>query len=759
MKTAWIVAIIPFGLWGSITIYDFGTAISPLHPGAECVTVSGGNGVTWGDARAPRRALTNAIVRAWHEERSTKRSVPPESFQTELSCDAITSVCDDTLRFAVPAGAYQVVIYTGRTGGNAAQVWDITVKQQTRSVRATYAGGHELRKLVLAANADAQGLTLAIATRSRWAVNGIALVPAAGWQAAQNELAVIERPLFLLPDEELKKWKEVPREDYAPAPQWSEAEKTRGFACYTRAWAEPIWPGHVPLQHEIDAPVRAFAASGEYEPLTFALHALKPLARVDFALTDFTNGLHAIRVEDCDVRFVRAMTVRPNYNAVNTYYRAPDVLMPWQPQGLPRGENMRFWITVKVPLGQPEGCYTSLATVRADGAVLQVPLTLRIVPITLLKDESLVFGQYYYTPLRNLRQAPDAFSRAWWQGKAQAELEDLRAHGQNTVTLSLWSSWDKKGKRWQHAFDETQRMVDLMRGVGFTKPLVCSIATESVYEKYCEGRMGSHLSQLEMPPPAFFEEMTQLVREIQAEAQRRQWPELLYYPIDEPSTSPLAVEFMTRTLAAIKQVPGARTYVTADPEHEQFAPMKPYVDVWCCQPFSLGRKAVLDDMRTRGVEYWCYPNHISGENDHTPTLGARMTYGYGLWESGYRALIPWIYQSSSGDPWNYLDGRTQDFFNRSDDDGHPIPVTLWEAYREGIDDGRYLYTLQTWIARARAQGLTTEADAAQSVVDELMKAIPVQPKYKEAGLWAATTLDAWRWRIAEQILILQNKLN
>jgi len=212
---------------------------------------------------------------------------------------------------------------------------------------------------------------------------------------------------------------------------------------------------------------------------------------------------------------------------------------------------------------------------------------------------------------------------------------------------------------------------------------------------------------------------------------------------------------MARVMAAIKRVPGVRTYVTADPEHEQFAPMRPHVDVWCCQPFSLGREAVLADMKARGVEYWCYPNHISGENDHTPTLGARMTYGFGFWQSGYRALVPWIYQADCGDPWNYLDAYTQDFFNRTAEDGSPIPVTLWEAYREGIDDHRYLFTLETAIARARAAGANAAADTAQAVIDRLTASIEVQPKYKQDGLWNAAAFDAWRWALAEQILALK----
>jgi len=428
--------------------------------------------------------------------------------------------------------------------------------------------------------------------------------------------------------------------------------------------------------------------------------------------------------------------------------------MPWQPQPIPRGENLRLWLTVRVGHGQPAGLYHGRATVTADHTVLEVPLTLRVLPITLLKDRSLVYGQYYRHPLPNSERAPDAFSRTWWQRKAEAEHMDMREHGMNTVVLGL-GGWLKDG-RWQFTFDTLQRNLDLARGVGFDKPFVCSFPCSALYRKHMNNAdMGSHLSQIKMPPDAFFDELTWMVQTIDAEARRRQWPELLYYPVDEPSTSPDSVAFMTRVMAAIKKVPSVRTYITADPEHEPFAPLRPYVDIWCCQPFALGREAVLADMKARGVEYWCYPNHISGENDHTPTIGARMTYGFGFWQSGYRCLIPWIYQSMAGDPWSYLDASTSDFFNRTADDGTPIPVTLWEAYREGIDDHRYLFTLETAIARAEAAGRRESASRAREVVARIVAEMRVQPKYKQDGLWSAGTFDAWRWALAEQILALQ----
>jgi len=740
-------------------LFDFGTADSPLHTGALRVTEKGGEHAAW-EFSVPPAARAHPVQRDWTENTHTRRKDPPASYQTELTCDHIASDMPATLTLAVPSGAYRLILLCGRAGGRAEQVWDIcAATEDGAGARATFAGPHELRALTLDAVTGTSGIRLDLTTRSRWVLNAVIAVPAAEWEAAQRDTVdPLLSDALLLPREVLASWKIVPRPDTAPEPVWSERQRQDGVAVYARPWCEPVWPDHKPRQHELDAPVRAFAAPGEYEPLTFTLHALRAVTNVEVRLSALvgTNGRERVELPaaDIDLRAVRYMFVRPNSNAFNTAYRAPDVLMPWQPQPIPRGENLRLWLTVRVGHGQPAGLYHGRATVTADHTVLEVPLTLRVLPITLLKDRSLVYGQYYRHPLPNSARAPDAFSRAWWQRKAEAEHMDMREHGMNTVVLGL-GGWLKDG-RWQFMFDTLQRNLDLARDVGFDKPFVCSFPCSALYRKHMNNAdMGSHLSQIKMPPDAFFDELTWMVQTIDAEARRRQWPELLYYPVDEPSTSPDSVAFMTRVMAAIKKVPSVRTYITADPEHEPFAPLRPYVDIWCCQPFALGRETVLADMKARGVEYWCYPNHISGENDHTPTIGARMTYGFGFWQSGYRCLIPWIYQSMAGDPWSYLDASTSDFFNRTADDGTPIPVTLWEAYREGIDDHRYLFTLETAIARAEAAGRRESASRAREVVARIVAEMRVQPKYKQDGLWSAGTFDAWRWALAEQILALQ----
>jgi hypothetical protein len=138
-----------------------------------------------------------------------------------------------------------------------------------------------------------------------------------------------------------------------------------------------------------------------------------------------------------------------------------------------------------------------------------------------------------------------------------------------------------------------------------------------------------------------------------------------------------------------------------------------------------------------------------------------MTYGFGFWRSGFRALIPWIYSYSSGDPMNYLDGSIMDFFNRHEPDGTPMPVALWEAYREGYDDYRYVTTLEQLITVAkkspRAEVRKTAGEAEREL-RSVWDAIHVQAKYQYNDLWSPEEFDVYRWIIARQIIALQDRM-
>jgi len=746
---------------------DFGTDKSPLRKGFLRVTHETlfAEGVVAGWTKKGEMVSKSIpIKREWTYSESSGRSSPPPMYATDLTCDHVESKAPAMLRVKVADGQHHVWLLCGQAGGNRYQVWNLVAfsgRYLAGFAGATFAGGQESRVLELSAAAVEGHLDIRFSSGSRWLVNAAVIVPEAEWQATKKSLiAAIEKETFVLPDDVLKKWQHLPHEDKTPMPEFTNEEKKRGLVVYHRSYLEPIWPNTVPRRKDFSPPLRAFASRDEYEPLTFTVFPLKDFEGLYIDVSDLVaSSGDTISRDDIDVRYVRYMHVRPNYRTFGTYYRAPDVLMPMESRRLIKGENFRVWITVYVGPGAKDGVYRGRAEICPGGflddpPVATVPILLRVLPIRLQKNRSLVYGQYYRHPYGAMTGAPDVFSRLWWRRKAEMEHADMAAHGNNTVVLGLGGRQGPDG-RWRFDYDRLGMAIDLYRKHGFYQPIICHFPAGSLYRKYMKASMGSHLRLIKMPPKAFFQELTEMVRTIEAERRRRQWPELLYYPVDEPSRSGVAVEFMAQVMKAIKRVPGVRTYVTADPIHEQFAPMKPYVDVWCCQPFSLDRDTILADMKKRGVEYWCYPNHIAGENDHTPVAGSRMTYGFGFWRSGFRALTPWIYQAIIGDQWNYLDGSAMDFFNRTDDDASPIPVMMWEAYREGIDDGRYITTLDRWIERAKQAGLADLVKEAEADRQLVWDSVNVLPKYKHDGLWDPDVFDVYRWILANQILILQ----
>jgi hypothetical protein len=110
-------------------------------------------------------------------------------------------------------------------------------------------------------------------------------------------------------------------------------------------------------------------------------------------------------------------------------------------------------------------------------------------------------------------------------------------------------------------------------------------------------------------------------------------------------------------------------------------------------------------------------------------------------------------------------------------------VVTWEVYREGIDDMRYITTLEHWIERAKAAGREDLAKAGRADLDSIWNSIKVQEKYKddgvwenkhinlnkppvtpvggrlENGMWDPAVFDANRWTIANRITEIQKALS
>lgn len=749
---------------------DFGTPDSPVMENWTAVTPTTlytADSPGWVDPppMQPR-------FRAWPrkvENPSRGTMDPPPVYTNDLTADALTSDQPATLRANLPAGDYELWFVAGSSEPTTGQVWDFTVAVGEVSSHVQIEGGYWFETRRLRFHADGP-TDITITPKSRWILAALAIRTAADADQARlegtDDIAETERCIYLLPSDILADWKLTPHVDPAgPLPEFPAEARAAGYVVHTRPWAENIYPETVPYPATFNPTLEAFASLGEYEPLTFAVYAIEDLVDCRVTVSDLT-GPGTIRTDEIDLKMVQFANSRPNYTAVGSYKVVPDYLRTFETVDVPAARNQRFWLTVHVPENAEPGIYTGTIefTARRAGQTVQsrIPIRFRVLPIRLQQDPERVYGIYYRDPLDRARNAADDYSREYYERQAEIQGADMNAHGTVLcVPLSAWISVPRDSAQpieFKFDWEALARRIERCHRFGYDGPFVMSINTGGLYERHMGERFGSHLRGAKPCPPAFSEELRAMIAYLEAGRKERGMPEFLYYPVDEPGGNPDQVAFMVQCLEAIRAA-GARTYVTADPTHEVFEPMRPYVDVWCTQPFLPDRDTILKDSAERGVEYWCYPNHINGENDHTTVAGARMTYGFGFWRSGFKVLIPWIYSSTGGHPFNNLDASSADFFNRPGPDGTVWPVPMWEAYREGYDDYRYVYTCAQLVEQARRAGQTTVADRAQAVLDATWDAIEVKPKYKlDSDVWGYREFDLRRWQIAEQILALQDAL-
>jgi hypothetical protein len=748
--------------------FDMGTEQSELRTGFTRVTPASKYtkklGYGWGSTDA-LEAQAKHYGAQWQRDEHRGTDEPPPIYTNELTCDAVYSKRPGTFLVDLPPGDYEVYVLSGCSAPSPQfyHSFEIAVGQNRASVKIP--GPYIFERRVLKATVKQLPLAVEFLPTTDWVVAGVIVYPVAEAAAVRAELLdPLEREIDFLPPEVARRWRQTPPVEATPPPALRQTDRGRGYAVFARHWSEPIYPDTVPRTGELDPKLEAFAAWGQYESVTFTVLPLRDLSGVIVKAGELRLGQAIIPARNVDVRSVRYMQVRPNYAKFFSYHIAPDVLEHRESLALRRGCNQTWWITVKVPDDAVAGVYEGALTFRpADAAPVEVPLRLRVLPIRLRKNTDYIYGMFYRDPLGMWEPKGSVAENEYFVRKAELERQDMADHGMNThVSTVSGLARDPQG-RWTIDGADTERRIFLDRRFGLAdKPLVVSLPVEEWYIKLVDKRgLGNHLRLVPADvPQSFFDNITRMVETTEQERRLRGWPEFLYYPVDEPELAANPVRFTRDVLKAIRRVPGVRTFVTADPSEEQFAPLWPYVDVWCCQPFVFDCEKIHRLSREKHIEFWCYPNHISGENDHTPVRGARMTWGFGFWRSGFKAVIPWIYQWTVGNPWNYLDGDIMDFMIRSTPDGEPIPVALWEAYRAGIDDGRYLYTLEQLVAEGKQKGgrAALSASEGERELKRVWDAIAVQPIYQYKGLWSGAEFDAYRWRLAAKILELQEAL-
>jgi glycosyl hydrolase family 123 len=500
-----------------------------------------------------------------------------------------------------------------------------------------------------------------------------------------------------------KSFKENPFVDSNPAPQATAGEKKRGYILFSRPITQPVYRGTHPFGWERTEGISAFGTPDEYEPLTFSLYTLRNINDLRVKISVLRSGESVIDQDHLDLRAVTYWNIRfPRYTSSDTYRALPELLEKVNSIELHKNVCQRFWLKVHVPDDAKPGLYKGHVTISENGAekALQLPVVFRVLGYSLERDPQKRYSVYYYGPkyqFKGLQGATLAKAK-------ENELRSMLSYGIDMFpTVALATRKDKNGDI--HVYMRDDALVDKMLQMGFKGPIPIIGGIGSFYRRYVPGgKVGKHWHISKNPPDdKIYVEIERAYRNLKKYAENKGWPELICCPLDE--VAPASAEFSAKVYAAIRRA-GIKTYITKDPTSMEAGVYRKNdaVDAWCSQPYALPYDKVISDKR---YQYWSYPNHNAGELKDRIIMqkGGRMTYGFGLWRSGYTTLIPWHWRwlPNRDDQFDYLRGRRplSGCGARMDENQEIIPAVYWEAFREGYDDLRYLYTLQEVIVQRK----------------------------------------------------------
>ncbi|MEO7385816.1 MAG: hypothetical protein ABIX37_02640, partial [Gammaproteobacteria bacterium] len=368
-----------------------------------------------------------------------------------------------------------------------------------------------------------------------------------------------------------------------------------------------------------------------------------------------------------------------------------------QPFSLARGVNKQVWVTVHVPEQARAGRYVGTIDLRAGGrAIASLPVVAEIHPFGLAIPR-ITYSMYYTGRLST--DGPHISSDFKSAEQMRSELQDLKAHGVTQPTMV------------QHYtnVDLLKEALNLRREVGLNRGALYYLGITTT---------ASDLGALGPAAEATLRGAVPRLSQLAADAG---FDALYVYGRDEAKGSQLTEQ---RRLWQVTHELGARVFVAAD----------------------LGANALVGDLldtpvihgnpddeevrrwHASGKKIFSYANPQTGPEN--PYL-FRLNYGLLLWANDYDGAMPYAYQDCFGSCWNDLDHAVYRDHNLT----YPtvdgvIPTLAWEGMREGIDDVRYVTTLENALARNPADAAAVTARAFLS----RLKA-EVRTKQKVAGLY------------------------
>lgn len=575
-------------------------------------------------------------------------------------------------------------------------------------------------------------------------INGLLIYPAENEQEWRKEMARIA---------------EERREAFYrsfPMPEKTEVSKPavkdkKGYLLFSSHYMKRIYPDTIPLTEEINKELRTFATPGEYEPISFGVYPLKNLEDVKVEVSNLKYGEEIIGKENINLRLVRYKERPSKGRSMFGSSPGPILIKPSylykiiSPLNIGEGFTRSFQLTIKIPLKSKPGIYQGKISFKPQNApASSLPLKLRVLPFKLATPSIPIILQMtqwkYDCPYVFF---PDLEEEYW--NRVETRYQDIKEHGLTSIQIFLMRDvdvkWDLANKRATFNPYYLKRCLSLYKKVGLPCREV-SINIETA------------LRQVEKRYLDYEEGIISLMEEIKKEVEK-EGLKPIFLLVNEPMAGGGSKK-VTRLLKFHRML------------KEKAPQFKLMCLIWSCsEDVIMGTYSDFIGLHA-APEYCCPPalaklirkkgNYLLYNATYT-----RLAWGFYPWASGANGRIQEFYHWFNGDPYNFFDGMHPDDNSSCilpSPDG-PVPFLCYEEIREGIDDWRYVLTLEALIKEARSKGEIKRAKDAENILEEVKNQINPDLYYytkKIKKFPEGQFHDTLRWYIAAEIIKLKEVL-
>ena len=473
-------------------------------------------------------------------------------------------------------------------------------------------------------------------------------------------------------------------------PRWKEL----GFIPFARAYGVSVYPNSVPSAAERGAPLEGYAAQGEAEPLVLGVRALSAglsglKITAEGLVCQDTEGY--VPPDSLEIGVVEFARVRWGAGSDARGWRwHPVRIWPWKdypgsPFSRPDTNGtlriapnnaQHFWIRVHTPVNAPAGRYTGGLLVESERGSCRVELHFTVLPVRLTSRGLPPYGVFLPGP------------------QDLTAIRDLAGHGINAVARwfdpARMPAVNDKGNT---AFDFRleDNFINRLSAAGIDRPQIffASNPAGSPFDSCVAASSGLALNSAE-----FFTAYAQAAQSIVEHAFKQGWPRQVWGIYDRLAAGTKDSESFKARAQALRKVMGNRislvSPIIGSRKGGITAAVAPYVDVWL-----LGEEAEAEK-NMKELAVWGFVPCTQRD----AALEARTRVGFEPWRKGLDGVFIWAYNwPGGGHSWNDFDSPVMDWMlSYRDVQDHYLPTPAWEGVREGIEDRRYLLTLQELIA-------------------------------------------------------------